>query len=180
MTHETDVRARIADALRGVTPGEWRYDTLQECVYEVLSGSVICDFSRWSQRDRDGHLFAAAPSLLRDADARIAALEAERVALDQQCLTCSLTANHFLDDQLYKHEQSRRATWQSDPSLDELFDCLIDAARLFGIARAFSVVGAGSDAKTLNEIADGAAEHVTKAILALEKRLKGAPSDERR
>jgi DnaJ-class molecular chaperone len=83
-----------------------------------------------------------------------------------------LVANHFLDAHLYKSEQSRAATWRTTPSLDDLFDCLIDAARLYGIARAFSVVHMGSDAKTLNKIENSAAEYVVKAVRLLEARIR--------
>lgn len=73
---------RIRDALRGVTEGEWRYNTLTEQVRGGEQGRVICDIGCWDQNDRDGHLIAAAPSLLRDALARIEADAATIAALE--------------------------------------------------------------------------------------------------
>lgn len=92
-----DLAARIRDALRGVTEGEWRYNTLTEQVRGGEQGRVICDIGCWDQNDRDGHLIAAAPSLLHDALARFEADAATIAALREANANQAETIRKMLD-----------------------------------------------------------------------------------
>lgn len=90
-TGARDLAARIADALRGVTPGEWEYRAHQErsetghvytdyCVTKTGSAldNAICE----ANVEADARLIAAAPGLLREAAARIDADAARIAALE--------------------------------------------------------------------------------------------------
>jgi hypothetical protein len=85
-TGARDVVARIADALRGTTPGEWRTYHENPYMYVVFNqDQAICRMSSLNRNlQADARLIAAAPSLLREAAARIDADAARIAALREQ------------------------------------------------------------------------------------------------
>lgn len=97
MTHDNDAArdllARIDDALGGITPGEWCEqeasgipEAYWDCTVAALVNgrdpSLVTDVARKVFNSNDRRFIAAAPSLLREARAEIAALRARVAARD--------------------------------------------------------------------------------------------------